>query len=161
MADDGFPERRDFYYQSQGKLESAPVLVAVAWSKMALLREVANMNEMVMVCGDTVLPYGFLHDQFIDRLKYLTDRQKDFKGLFLGCIYQDDVFVDVPHEAFPNIEPTYTITFYRLPHCWLPFSMIITPQGAAEILELWREKPYNTFQGLLYRDHFNLSLIHI
>lgn len=154
MAEDGFPEWRDFYFMDEGGTKIDPVLASVTWSKMALLRRVADSGKNVIVSSDTCFSYGFLYENLLLCVDHVSQDYDVFKGLFLGCYASGEPFVDVAHEVFPSIKSTFIPGIYFLPHCFLPFALVLTPEGAAEILGVLRNSSWNIFNEALYFANF-------
>ena len=151
MAEDGFPEWKEHY---DGKVDMVPSRAAVMWSKMALLRYVRDSGRNMMVFSDTSFPYQFLYRDFLYDLNVLSG-DYELNGLFLGgrLGYEVGYIQNVEDVSF-GIKKTSLPDICFLPHCYLPFSMVLTPFGAGEILELLRKHPFEHFFNVLYHENF-------
>lgn len=141
MDVDGFPEWRWW-------LENDPTYdctwVCSAWTKLSLLRLIANSSENAFFFSDTYLPHNF---SFLNLEGWFGLLHKP-KCLFLNIKFDSNFikstleYADVKFSAVPGI--------YTLPACYLSPSAIMTPEGANAVLNLWREYPQYDFTRFAY-----------
>ena len=142
---DGFTEW-EFYLENETSKKLTHL--AADWSKLSLLRRIANGNENVLFVADTCL---FSHSfRFFKFEESLSKLECGVGAVFLGNIYSSGSKF---HENEGTIDLSKTTAVGDIySGVYLPVvpSVVFTPVGARTFLDIWRTVPECLFSYVPY-----------
>ena len=141
MIDDGFTEW-EWYLENDHFFH--PTKSAGHWSKLSLLRHIAGREETAIFMTDPVYLKGFHFPTFEKSLNLLPDLEVLFLQYLVWHHLQGSI--DAFYAQTPTLVPGIMGNFRNFGGS----AIVLTPEGAAKMLQMWRDLPWLTMPEVTY-----------